>query len=976
MSRKFKINKLYIFLILFAVWCAEGLAQVRSGSAFLKMLPGARLQSMAGAHTAVLDDPHAIFANPGAAGFMRDWQWAASYTKWIADIYNTSFIYGGKIPMPWNRQSRFALGLLYQGMPEFNNKPAARAPASASDFVASLSIGQPMSFLSNNISLGANLKYFKSTLAQYTASSFVYDVGVTARTRSFSLGKKLSGVLSAGAALNQNGKDMVFDQIGTPLPKTARAGLGFYLGSHKGLNMLLSADYVSVQDEKGYLACGAEVMVNRIFALNAGYDMGSDLFKKMTFGATIRLDHLGLAVGDAFPGRHNAFRLDIATLDEADFFSRTYRGTATHFPTRPEFFEFTAPAHGDSIMTPEVVLRWQEARDLDVYDQVTYHVLVDRDSNNIAHILNAYESNPELFLALLESKIEFNKKTGRTFIPVDNLKGGDYYWAVAALDKDNQARFAHGPVGPVAHFNIPLPDIEIEDMQFEHNPYITMDDYHGRIRVKLTNNGELPARDIQVRLVDHLEKLDNSLDALASTSNDILPSSPPNVLEKTIAELAAGDVKELEFEWHSTLLGKHRLEVVVDPDERVADIDRRNNNVEKELYTVPKGALAAQDSVAALQTSTLLVDIPLITEITFDPNSSEVKSQFTQKNNLDPILGVIAKRLADNPNMSIQLEGFVDPNSEERRLELANERSEAVKKTLVDLGALETQINIRAGEILPHKYMHSDEQDAQWLLEERRFVKITTARENSAILLRPMRHKDLHVQESNVHFNSNVTSPVPLYKGALFLESDSGKAEQEIIFSENPESIPDVKWQPDFEIPEHWLNKQVLYSVAVTDSLGREFTSPLQQMMLTGSAKVKRQILSIPLQFGKTDPMAEYYWEEIFAYAKETMADSSMQLRFEGHACAIGPEAVNQRLSTERAQRFDREFRQFLKTKKEPFSESMLSRIEDAVGLGESHPLTFELKDGPVLLGDNSSSIGRKLNRRIELVFYKNGVKH
>ena len=37
-----------------------------SGVAFLKTLPGARAQSMAGAYTAIIDDPSAVFANPGA----------------------------------------------------------------------------------------------------------------------------------------------------------------------------------------------------------------------------------------------------------------------------------------------------------------------------------------------------------------------------------------------------------------------------------------------------------------------------------------------------------------------------------------------------------------------------------------------------------------------------------------------------------------------------------------------------------------------------------------------------------------------------------------------------------------------------------------------------------------------------------------------------------------------------------------------
>ncbi|MBN1479770.1 PorV/PorQ family protein [candidate division KSB1 bacterium] len=968
------INR-YWFVLGLLLLCSTIDAQVRSGAAFLKMLPGARLQSMAGAHTAILDDPHAIFANPGTAGFLREWQWAASYTKWIADISNTSFIYGKAISTPWSRQSRFALGVQYQGVPEFNNNPAVLPPASASDFVASLSLGQPLTFFSDFISIGANLKYLSSSLAHYSARGFVYDFGLTARTTSFRLGK-LAGALAFGAALNQNGKDLVFEQTGTPLPKTSRAGLAFYLGSHKGLNMVLSADYINVKDEKPYLAVGAEVMVNRILALNAGYDTGSDLFKKVSFGASIRLDHVGLSLGEAFPGRHNAFRLDFATLDDADFFSRTYRGSAAHFPTRPEFFQFVSPANDDSLMSPDVVLRWEKARDQDIYDKVTYHVLLDRDSSNIAYILSSYETNPELFMALLQSKLAFNGQTEHTFMPVDQLSCGDYYWAIAAIDQDEQVRFAEGPAGTIAHFVLPLPDVEIKDIEVEYNPYITMDDYHGRVTVTLHNNGEQPARNFKIRFVDEIDRLDYTLDALASASNDaILPDQPPSILEATIPHLAAGESQHVDFEWHSALLGIHKITAIADPDDHIVDVNRDNNLATKILHTVPKGVVSAFDSVNVLQTSTLLIDIPLITEITFDPNSFVVKEEYSQQKDLEPILKVIAERLQENPQMHIQLQGFADPNSDQATDSLANARAAAVTKTLIAFGVNEAQIDILPGSILPLKRMRSNEQDSEWLLEERRYVKITTNRENSHVLLRPLRHKDVQVEESDIRFTSDISSPAPLYQGSVHFSSDSAKDFCELVFTED-HKVPEVSWRPNLKTPQQWLNKKIQYYLSLTDSLGRQFRSATQELMLAEDAKVKRQILSVPLQFGKTDPLADFYWQELFEYAKETMVDSSIHLRFEGHACAIGSAEVNKRLSQARAQRFDREFKQFLRAKDESFSESIIQRIEAPVGLGESEPLSMQLTNGATVIGDNSTSLGRKLNRRIELVFYKNGIKH
>jgi len=266
--------------------------QIRAGAAFLKMLPGARLQSMAAAQSGAIDEPHAIFANPGATGFLREWHWAATYSKWIADIYNASFIYNRKIRNPLSTQTKFSLGLIYQGMPEFDSSDGDAAMVSANDLLLSLSIGQPLSIISKNISIGFNLKYYKSNLDTYSANSFIFDIGLLARTPRFKLNNPLIkyGIFSAGAAVTQLGSNLKFDQIGTPLPKTFRTGISFYAGTHSGLQIQLSADYFSTKDEKSGVGVGAELNWGNRFSINGGYDFSSDLMSNLSLGGTIRLD--------------------------------------------------------------------------------------------------------------------------------------------------------------------------------------------------------------------------------------------------------------------------------------------------------------------------------------------------------------------------------------------------------------------------------------------------------------------------------------------------------------------------------------------------------------------------------------------------------------------------------------------------------------------------------------------------------------
>ena len=109
----------------------------------------------------------------------------------------------------------------------------------ANDMLFSFSLGQPLSFISKNISLGFNAKYFKSTLDTYTANAIIFDGGLLARTPRFNLGNPLFkyGILSAGGAVTQFGPDLKFEQEGTPLPLTYRAGAAFLMGTHSGLQL-------------------------------------------------------------------------------------------------------------------------------------------------------------------------------------------------------------------------------------------------------------------------------------------------------------------------------------------------------------------------------------------------------------------------------------------------------------------------------------------------------------------------------------------------------------------------------------------------------------------------------------------------------------------------------------------------------------------------------------------------------------------
>ena len=106
--------------------------------------------------------------------------------------------------------------------------------------------------------------------------------------------------------------------------------------------------------------------------------------------------------------------------------------------------------------------------------------------------------------------------------------------------------------------------------------------------------------------------------------------------------------------------------------------------------------------------------------------------------------------------------------------------------------------------------------------------------------------------------------------------------------------------------------------------------------------------------------------------ATELVENPNMNLVFEGHACAIGSDNVNDRLSYQRALRFSEAFVERVKEMFPDNYQQITQRIESPEGYGEREPLRLQLRGGEeVLLGDNESPVGRYLNRRIMVLLFQ-----
>ena len=406
-----RIHFLLFFLILlvYSLIASTANAQVRAGSAYLKIMPGTRQQSLANSLTGGLDATYSFYANPAATGLLREWQWSASYTNWIADISNFSFVYGRQFRLitPWSNKISLALGANYQGVGEFDATRGAQPKASASDFLLTTSFGFPITTVSRDLSFGANIKYLRTELGPHNASTVIFDFGFLYRSPRIILSDSGRGlfeyaIISAGISINQLGQAMQFLSEKTPLPRTFRAGIGLNFGKHDGLQIQLVGDYRDVRDEVGRFSFGTEIInlfgplsrnLGRMVSLRGGYDFNSrqrdDFVSRFSLGLSVHLDDYMYGSPKGLTPRNTELRFDLGVL-KSDKFSNISQGSATYRPIRPEHFEFVESKHQSFLIdnppldpidlgSDRVTLSWEASQDPDLYDNVNYLLFLSKE---------------------------------------------------------------------------------------------------------------------------------------------------------------------------------------------------------------------------------------------------------------------------------------------------------------------------------------------------------------------------------------------------------------------------------------------------------------------------------------------------------------------------------------------------------------------------------------------------------------------
>jgi outer membrane protein OmpA-like peptidoglycan-associated protein len=964
-----------LILILTLFKSMQVMGQIRAGMGYLKMLTGTRELGIAGTLTGALDYSYSFQANPGATGFLREWQWSATYTKWISDIYNASFLQGRRINSLWSRQTRFAMGINYLGIPEFDSSNETATPVSGNNLVVTTSLGQPISFLSPSISVGANIKYFYSKLAQFEANSLIFDYGILFRTERFAFLRPGTGlfnyaILSAGFAVTNTGNSIQYISDGTPLPKTLRAGIALNLGTHDGLQLNLGTDYRQVRDEQGFLTLGSEVNWNQFISMRMGYSFEDNLLGHFSFGASLQLDN-GI-IKNIMPGRNSAVRFDLASNQNNDLFASPYHGSLTYFPIGPEKFKFEGPSLDAIINDDRVTIAWEKSKDPDLFDDITYWLLVDLDKAKLTKVLQLADRDEVDLFNYLNDNHDFlvNKKLDQTQYVLSELTNGDYYWAVFSYDKDGHIRFAEKKNKRIANFHVTAPDPKITDICFDYNPWITQDDYQGKLQITITNFGNRTAKNLSLSIFDsaNVQLADNSDINSAVTATETLLS------RVTIPDIKPGDLDTVSVDWRTPQAGYHLMVARIMEQNLKSQTKKIIDNHYAGFYTIPKGTFATKDTIIVEKVNRITYELPYVGKVFFKSNSSEVDKKFIREWIMSPPLTTFAERAKNDPGLVIYLKGSADINAGEDDV-VAKKRAFAVRDTLINLGVRVEQMTVLSDTLLQNYRLSAKEEDARWISQDRKYVEILVDIPTEEELFGPLQNSYDERTELPISFETKIFSVIPFVQGTIFVSTNeltNTSNIKDLNYSENIDCS--INWLlPDTSQIESvkWLEKDVNYSIAVIDSLGRQFRTHPKQTFLQNEIIGKEKMYYVIAKFAKAKELYHFYWSNLLDRIPFLLKDNKTRMRFVGHGCAIGPESVNQALSELRARAFHQKFLADVKQKYPELYEDIKKRIDPPIGLGENEPLAFKSYDGKtVLLGDNETPIGRQLNRRVMVHFY------
>ena len=273
-----------LFSILYSLFSAAYAAKIHSAAGstsatFLKIGVGARATSMAGAFTAIADDPYAVYWNPAGLVYSKGAKnlsfshneyfqgLAQEFIAYTLPAENIKFLGGGVL-----KGGVFGFGFNYFYTPKDMERrsglnesdplyPISISEGSFRAYDAALSMSYGYSF-SSDLNLGASLKFIRQSIDDESGSSFALDAGLLRHLTLF------DREFMAGFTVQNLGPGIKFISKRYDLPLTFKMGL-----SHRFLKngTIVSLNIDKPIDNYPSFILGMEYKLTDKLSLNSGY---------------------------------------------------------------------------------------------------------------------------------------------------------------------------------------------------------------------------------------------------------------------------------------------------------------------------------------------------------------------------------------------------------------------------------------------------------------------------------------------------------------------------------------------------------------------------------------------------------------------------------------------------------------------------------------------------------------------------------
>ena len=307
-----------------------------AGAQFLKIGPGARVDSLGGAFGAIANDVTTIYWNPAGLSQLEKTSFSDTHTIWLADVRYNYLAFA----TPIEKVGTLGASVTFLNVPDTEITTLAKPDGtglwySAWDTAVSLAYSRQLYQKESgaNLSFGINAKYIHQQIHRESARGVAIDIGTLYHTgwRSLRIGMSFSNF---GPEMSFSGPDLEsgaevagdeqiadysphpdttnptrkaeLDTIEYPLPSNFRLGVAYDLIDNDNSLLTIALDGNHPNDNSERLNLGVEYWYRKMAAIRAGY--------KFRLGPDHRDDEEGLTLG---LGVHLKFRETTLSLDYA-----------------------------------------------------------------------------------------------------------------------------------------------------------------------------------------------------------------------------------------------------------------------------------------------------------------------------------------------------------------------------------------------------------------------------------------------------------------------------------------------------------------------------------------------------------------------------------------------------------------------------------------------------------------------------------